>query len=185
VTWSEDHGTAGASPYAYVAGDTVYYGQGEGSFQVRVSASDATAGLDRAEYPATVSAGGVYTTSGPQFAHTYTFTLSSTAEGAYQVAVYDRAGNDAGVPFTVVRDYVAPVANVSVPGKVPTGTFTVTWSAMDDDSGVAVYDVQVKVDDGGWTAWLTDTESVGWVEAKPKPNTSASRALHRHLECDG
>ena len=120
MTWSEDHGTAGASPYAYVAGDTVYYGQGEGSFQVRISASDATAGLDRAEYPATVSAGGVYTTSGPQFAHTYTFTLSSTAEGAYQVAVYDRAGNGAEVPFTVVRDYVAPVANVSVPGKVPT-----------------------------------------------------------------
>ena len=50
------------------------------------------------------------------------------------------------------------MANVSVPGKVPTGTFTVTWSAMDDGSGVAVYDVQVKVDDGGWTAWLTDTE---------------------------
>jgi len=28
---------------------------------------------------------------------------------------------------------------------------------MDDDSGVAVYDVQVKVDDGAWTAWLTAT----------------------------
>ena len=63
------------------------------------------------------------------------------------------------MPFTVTRDDVAPVAGVSVPGKVPTGTFTVTWSAMDDDSGVAVYDVQVKVDDGGWTAWLTDTEA--------------------------
>jgi len=61
------------------------------------------------------------------------------------------------VPFTVTRDDVAPVAGVSVPGKVPTGTFTVTWSAMDDGSGVAVYDVQVKVDDGAWTSWLTAT----------------------------
>ncbi|MBC7252219.1 MAG: hypothetical protein H5T62_18320, partial [Anaerolineae bacterium] len=121
---------------------------GSGVFTVTVTADDATAGLDRVVFPATVSAGEVYTAAGPQFAHTYTFTPSSTAEGVYQVAVYDRAGNDAAVPFTVTRDYVAPVAGVSVPAKVPTDTFTVTWSATDDDSGVAVYDVQVKIDTG-------------------------------------
>ncbi|MCR4408538.1 MAG: hypothetical protein NUW24_16725 [Anaerolineae bacterium] len=106
--------------------------------------TDATAGLDRAEFPATVSAGGVYTTSGPQFAHPYTFTLSSTAEGVYQVAVYDRAGNDVGVLFTV-------------PARSGSLTISVAWSGTDQGSGVASYDVQVKVDDGGWTAWLTDT----------------------------
>ena len=175
------------SPYAYVIGSTVYYGQGEGSFQVRVTASDATAGLERAEYPATVSAGGVYTQAfggAYQFAHTYTFTSSSTEEGAYQVAVYDRAGNDAGVPFTVTRDYVAPVAGVSVPAKVPTDTFTVTWSATDDASGVAVYDVQVKVDDGAWTAWLTATTATEAVYSGELGHLYTFRVRAGHRPCE-
>jgi RHS repeat-associated protein len=33
----------------------------------------------------------------------------------------------------------------------------VAWSGTDQGSGVATYDVQVKVDDGDWTAWLTAT----------------------------
>lgn len=144
-------------PYAHASGDTIYYGPGSGTFTVTVTAGDALAGLEQVEFPTTVSVGGVHTTAGPQFAHTYTFTLSSTEEGAYQTEVYDRAGNDAEVPFTVTRDCVAPVAGVSVPGKVPTGTFTVEWSGSDQDSGVADYDVQVKVDDGDWTSWLTAT----------------------------
>jgi len=37
------------------------------------------------------------------------------------------------------------------------GALRVTWSSSDAASGVARYDVQVQVEDGDWTDWLTDT----------------------------
>lgn len=44
-----------------------------------------------------------------------------------------------------------------MPARSGSPTIPVEWSGSDQDSGVAGYDVQVKVDDGGWTSWLTVT----------------------------
>ena len=118
-----------------------------------VTAGDALAGLDRVVFPATVSAGEVYTAAGPQFAHPYTFTPSSTAEGAYRVAVYDRAGNDAGVPFTVVRDAIPPHAAITVPARSGSPTVPVEWGGNDGaGSSAATYDLEVS-EDGDWSTW--------------------------------
>ena len=62
---------------------------------MQVRAGDATSGLDRAEYPETVSAGGVYTValSGDyQYGHGYEFDGADEAEGSYTVTVRDALG---------------------------------------------------------------------------------------------
>ena len=155
------HEIAESSPYAQVDGDTVYYGPGSGSFQVRLSASDATSGLDRAEYPATVSAGGVYTEAlggGYQYAHGYSFTASSTEEGGYQARVYDLAGHFSTVSFTVTRDVASPAVSLTVPARSGVVTVPVRWGGDDGSgSGVGGYDLEVSEDGGGWTRLLTDT----------------------------
>lgn len=158
------HAIASVGAYAHSAGNTVFYGDdGPGGFEVQVSAEDPSpgsgqaSGLDRAEYSATVSAGGVYheTLSGAyQYAHAYSFTPSSQQQGAYQVRVYDRAGNYTDVSFTVTRDAVDPVVNLSA---IANGTdIQLNWSASDAASGLATCALEVqKEGESTWTALST------------------------------
>jgi hypothetical protein len=138
-----------SSPYAHSTGYTVYYGDdGSGQFEVQVQASDERSGLDRAEFPAVTSVGGTNGTpqgGAYQFAHTYAFTAGvSTAAGSYDVRVYDGAGNDTGVPFTVVRDIISPT--VVVQAVADGAVIAVSWAGTTDGgSGVAWYDLDVSV----------------------------------------
>ena len=67
-------------------------------------------------------------------------------------------GNSSVVLFVVVRDAIPPHAAITVPARSGSPTITVAWSGDDGaGSGVAAYDVQVKVGDGTWTSWLTAT----------------------------
>ncbi|MFB0536813.1 MAG: PKD domain-containing protein, partial [Anaerolineae bacterium] len=156
------HSISETSAYAHVSGSMVYYSNvGSGEFAVRVAASEGSSGLDRAEYPETVSAGGVYTEalSGDyQYEHVYQFEEVDQAEGDYQVVVRDGLGYERGVDFAVTRDVTAPVAGVGAPSTYLSGTFTVQWAAQDEGAGISgVYDVQYKVDNGEWVDWLTGT----------------------------
>lgn len=141
--------------YAHrVSTDTVWYGNAGPptcsgcTFAVRVTATDAGSGLDRAEYPATVSAGGAYTTAlagDYQYEHWYTFDVTDTANGTYQVTVYDLAGNSAEASFTVWRDASPPPAptNPLINGGDAwdaDGTVTLTWDQVTDGgSGLEGY----------------------------------------------
>ncbi|MFH0750971.1 MAG: glycosyl hydrolase family 18 protein [Chloroflexota bacterium] len=63
-----------------------------------------------------------------------------------------------------LEDTTAPVAGiVAVPATQPDEGFTVRWTAQDDWSGVASYDVQVSADGGAWTAWLAGTKATSGV----------------------
>jgi hypothetical protein len=83
------------SPYAHVAGDTVYYGDGGlGGFSVQVTAQDATAGLDWVSFPGTTSDGTTFEYDGESSAtpsHPYSFDASDTFSG--------QASITAQVPF--------------------------------------------------------------------------------------
>jgi len=58
-----------------------------------------------------------------------------------------------------LHDTTAPLAGiVAFPAAAqPNEGFVVRWTAEDDWSGIAGYDVQVSADGGPWTAWLTGT----------------------------
>jgi hypothetical protein len=149
----------GEGAFVHASGATVYYGAGSGSFGVRADlvdpapASEEVAGLDRVVFPATTGAGAAYPLSGATAAsrvHTYTFTAGSRFEGSGVVTATDRAGNASAAAFSVVRDTTPPAVTLSVPQRVYTTTFSVSWSAADAQAGVAGYDLAVKVDDGAW-----------------------------------
>ena len=55
-----------------------------------------------------------------------------------------------------LSDTTPPDAGILVlPESVDTPSIPVSWTAVDDWSGVRNYDVQVSVDGGAWGAWLT------------------------------
>ncbi|MFZ5915974.1 MAG: hypothetical protein ACOYZ7_03500 [Chloroflexota bacterium] len=96
---------------------------------------------------ATTSDGAVYPQNGAYAAtagHVYTFDAVSSFGGSS--AVTDWAGNLSTVSFTVVRDVASPTVTITAPARVTTPTIPVTWTASDALSGVAGYDVQVRVD---------------------------------------
>ncbi len=63
-----------------------------------------------------------------------------------------------------LEDTTAPVAGiVAVPATQPDEGLTVRWTAEDDWSGIASYDVQVSADGAGWTDWLAGTQATSGV----------------------
>ncbi|MCP4592524.1 MAG: RHS repeat-associated core domain-containing protein, partial [bacterium] len=146
-----------SNAYAYVDGDTVYYGAGSGSFTARAQVGDATSGLGSVTFPGTVSLGDVYAQGGVAEAiqnHLYAFTPASTAEGDYQVVVTDLAGHEAEASFTLVRDVAPP--QVSVDATVEDSIVTVSWDASDGGSGLNVCTLKVREGDGEWQTFSTD-----------------------------
>jgi len=148
------------SDYAHVSGNTLYYAENSGSFAVTAALTDTLAGLADVTFPDTTSPGISYALFGATTAtrsRTYTFSEGTTEEGAYQVAATDRATNVSTATFTVIRDTTPPQVWLEVPRRVTTATIPLTWGAEDTQSGIARYDVQVSVEDGDWTDWLTGT----------------------------
>jgi spore germination protein YaaH/flagellar hook assembly protein FlgD len=60
-----------------------------------------------------------------------------------------------------LNDTTAPLAGIRAFSTAPRRDegFTVSWTATDDWSGIAGYDVQVSSGGGAWTAWLTNTKA--------------------------
>ncbi len=88
--------------------------------------------------------------------HTYAFRSRAT----------DRAGNVEPWPDTpdasTTVDLTPPSSAVSNLPPYSRASFTVSWSGVDDTSGIASYDVQVcwencTLKPAGWTDWLTGT----------------------------
>jgi len=122
-----------------------------------------------------ISAGGICTAplaGDYQYGHPYAFTPSSEEESVYEVAVYDRATNQAAVAFTVRWDTAPPWSTTSSPEYDNGGTIPVTWTAQDSDtdpspgsgqaSGLAETWLWYRLDGGDWTAMAyTSTVSGG------------------------
>jgi hypothetical protein len=104
----------------------------------------------------------------------YTFTPSSQNDYQEEVTVTDRAGNFSTVPFTVLRDYDAPAATITVPARSGSPTIPVQGSGNGQDSGAATYDVQYRVDDGAWTAWLTAVLQTSYQYTANRPTSTTS-----------
>jgi hypothetical protein len=62
-----------------------------------------------------------------------------------------------------LHDTTAPETGISIlPSTTTDAGFVVTWTAQ-DDSRIASYDVQVAIDGGRWTNWLTHTHATSEV----------------------
>ncbi len=61
-----------------------------------------------------------------------------------------------------LNDTTAPAAGIVAftAAARPDESFVVRWTASDDYSGIAGYDVQVSTDGGPWTGWLTGVTTV-------------------------
>jgi len=148
------------SDYAHVDGVALFYGLGSGAFTVTAVLKDTLAGMAQVTFPDTTSPGITYTLAGDTSAtrsHTYTFTAANTFSAVPAVAAADRATNVTTETFRLTRDTAPPQVWVDAPCRVYAASIPVTWGAADDASGVAHYDVQVQVEDGEWTDWLTGT----------------------------
>lgn len=73
----------------------------------------------------------------------------------------DRAGNveSFGPPeASTTVDAEPPSTTVSpLPPKTADTTFTVSWSGVDEGSGIQYYDVRYRYNGGGWIIWLPQT----------------------------
>jgi hypothetical protein len=146
---------------ATVVGEQDPDGNYLGSAVVTVSAEDAGSGVDTVEYSLD---GGAWTA--------YTAAVQVRAPGAHTFAfrATDLAGNvseEGSESFTVVanpdEDTTPPSVSALVTGNQDSNwnyldTATVTLTALDVDSGVAL--VEYKLDDGAWTEY-TEPVSVG------------------------
>ena len=59
--------------------------------------------------------------------------------------------------FHLVRDVTPPEVWIEAPFRSDDGHIPVTWGADDGQSGVATYDLAVRVEDGDWQPVLTQT----------------------------
>jgi len=92
--------------YQHVSGATVYYSTATGgTFSVRVNANDAS-GINRVNFPNTVSGGGDDSTS--PYEWNYAWDSSDSYDGSATVTCYDNEGLSASTTFTVDRDITPP-----------------------------------------------------------------------------
>lgn len=97
------------------------------------------------------------------------------------------AGGEAGraVRFDAIKimprpDSSPPQAQIRSAEPRADGALLVRWDGSDDASGIASYDVQVRViPDGGWTPWLSATTATEAAFVPPGPGSYGFRARAR------
>jgi hypothetical protein len=72
--------------------------------------------------------------------------------------VGDRATNANEASFTVVRDATPPSLWLDLPARLICEDLAVTWNGSDTQSGVASYDLALRIDEGAWQPVFTDTQ---------------------------
>jgi hypothetical protein len=87
------------------------------------------------------------------------FNQDSGTQNWVKFSISDTSGYRGDSPsYPVYIDTTGPEAQIGAPRRLKTPSIPITWTASDGvGSGVAGYDVQVRVDGGGWSGWLTNT----------------------------
>lgn len=96
----------------YVSGNTIYYTtriSGSGGFTVNEAATDANSGIQKVNFPTTVSAGGDDTSS--PYSRAYSWSSSDTFSNSATITCYDNSGNAATSTLNVYRDNTLPAVN--------------------------------------------------------------------------
>ncbi|MBN2008842.1 Ig-like domain-containing protein [candidate division KSB1 bacterium] len=87
--------------------------------------------------------------------------IGSQPDGIYPVGLtlIDKVGLSDSASDTLKLDSTAPVTLARSPAISISDSFTVNWSNSTDlGSGIAnIFSVKIKIDDGSWNEWLTET----------------------------
>ncbi len=119
---------------------------------------------------------------------TTTLSLASVADGVYPLSVtlYDSAGNSASDnSASIALDGTPPTGTLaSSPPNSKTLDFSVIWGGGSDGPGAVSglsgnYDVQVQVDGGAWTPWLTNFNGTSSIYTGQQGKTYAFEAAAR------
>ena len=102
------------------------------------------------------------------------FICTPSSDGLYCFATVgtDAAWQSEGAPTgngdgCTTYDHISPtITSLIVPARTSPG-FSVTWSAQDNLTGIAHYDVQYKNESGAWTDWLVGASVTQSVFAGP------------------
>ncbi|MCD6290327.1 MAG: SpoIID/LytB domain-containing protein, partial [Anaerolineae bacterium] len=92
--------------------------------------------------------------------HAYTSPIVIGRPGttAVQARAVDQAGLESRKAITILTDMQAPTTTISATTRVLTPPILAHWRGVDDASGIASYDVQVRRDgETEWMNWLTGT----------------------------
>jgi hypothetical protein len=155
-----------SSDYLYADGLTIYYGDEMTSvqtFTVNGSSNDTGVGLDRAEFSDAFAAAPSDDTTPSTWSGRYSPDNQDWGSDTITVTVYDRLDNYDYENFYYIQDIVSPVVDVNCPAVSSEPFWDVSWSGWDPspDSGLKHFDVQYKVESGGWQNWHTD---ISWTE---------------------
>jgi len=125
----------------YISGNTIYYTtnvSGTGSFTVTEAATDANSGVDKVNFPATVSAGGDDNSS--PYQKSYNWGGADTFNTSATITCYDNSNQTSTSTLNVLRDNTAPVVNSVGLDKyvVKNGdTIDVTSNIVETGSGIS------------------------------------------------
>jgi murein DD-endopeptidase MepM/ murein hydrolase activator NlpD len=84
-------------------------------------------------------------------------TLPEGTSLAFQARVTDWAGNQAvAVVWGISNDRTAPALTLTpLPAQQDSTVVNLNWTASDSFSGLASFNIQTRVDGGGWVDWVT------------------------------
>jgi len=154
------------SDYLYRADDliTIYYGDEMTSvqtFTVNGSSNDTGVGLDRAEFSGAFDTAPVSDTTPSTWSGKYYPDNQDWGNGTITVKVSDWLHNAAYQTFDYIRDKESPMVDVTCPPASSDPSWSVSWNNSSDPppnaSGLKHFDVQYKVESGGWQDWHTGT----------------------------
>ena len=144
------------APYGAVISNTMYYGDGDGTYTVTAQSSVPLAGLESIAFGDATSAGATLPQNGAPAAtvsHLYSFTTSSTFGNTVSITATDRAANTTGSNVAVIRDAVAPTLTLTAQAQ---GLFiNVDWAAEDALAGLDTCTLTVS-ENGTPTELATD-----------------------------
>jgi lysophospholipase L1-like esterase len=85
----------------------------------------------------------------------------------------DAAGNESdynlATKFTTLVDTIPPQARPNTLGPYRVAPILVSWTGIDNCSGIQAYDVQYKVGSGAWVDWFTGTLNTSAIFVPPDP----------------
>jgi hypothetical protein len=123
------------------------------------STDGAGVGLDRADFSDAFGAAPSDDTTPSTWSGGYDPDKQDWGSDTITVTVFDRLENYDYENFYYIRDTVSPTVDVTCPAVSSVISWTVSWSGSDPPpaSGLKHFDVQYKVESGGWQDWHTDT----------------------------
>jgi hypothetical protein len=164
-----------SSPYLYVTGTTLYYGNKMTSaqtFTIEGTASDPNpgtgSGLDRATFSPAFGDTPPDVLTPATWSGVYDVASTDTGNGSISVDISDHAGNTTSKLFSYVRDVTSPNISVHASYNQDQNSFDVYWGgSTDTGAGIANYVVEYCLGDqvtdcgesGTWVPWLNNLPS--------------------------